>query len=154
MVLVVKNLPANAGDIRNIGSTPGWGRFLRGGNGNTLQYSCLENPMNRGAWCVGLQRVGHDWSDLAWNIIQPEPIRTHEALLAMSRKASFFSWSCCLLQLKRPNRKLLFNYKVCYRNIFLSFNALQIVLFYSNNVPMKTQRLYLRKQIFNAYSLL
>ena len=57
VVLVVKNLPANAGDIRNIGSIPGWGRFLRGGNDNTLQYSCLENPMNRGAWQPIVHRV-------------------------------------------------------------------------------------------------
>jgi len=44
---VVKNLPAKAGDA---GSTPGLGLSLRGENGNILQYSCLGNPMNRGAW--------------------------------------------------------------------------------------------------------
>ena len=44
---VVKNLPANAGDA---GSIPGPGRFPGGGHGNLLQYSCLENPMARGAW--------------------------------------------------------------------------------------------------------
>ena len=48
--LVVKNLPANAGDIRDSGSIPGSGRSPGGGNGNPLQYSCLENPMNRGTW--------------------------------------------------------------------------------------------------------
>ena len=46
----VKNLPANAGDARNTGSIPGLGRFPGEGNGNPLQYSCLENPMDRGAW--------------------------------------------------------------------------------------------------------
>jgi len=46
---VVKNLPANAGDIRDAGLIPGSGRSPRGGNGNPLQYSCLENPMDRGA---------------------------------------------------------------------------------------------------------
>ena len=46
---VVKNPPANAGD-GDVGSIPGSGRFPGGGNGNTLQYSCLENPMDRGAW--------------------------------------------------------------------------------------------------------
>ena len=40
-------LPANAGDTSSI---PGWGRFPGGGNGNSLQYSCLGNPMDRGAW--------------------------------------------------------------------------------------------------------
>ena len=48
MVLVVKNLPANAGDVRNMGLIPGTGRSLRGGHGNLLQYSHLENPMDRG----------------------------------------------------------------------------------------------------------
>ena len=57
---VVKNPPANAGDV---GSIPGSGRSSRG-NGNPLQYSCLENSMDRGAWCAtvhGSQRVGHDF---------------------------------------------------------------------------------------------
>ena len=49
LALVLKNLPANAGDIRDVGSIPGWGRSLREGNGNPLQFSCLENPMDRGA---------------------------------------------------------------------------------------------------------
>ena len=46
---VVKNLPANAGDIGDVGSIPGLGRSLGGGNGNPLQYSCLEHSMDRGA---------------------------------------------------------------------------------------------------------
>ena len=50
VVLVVKNLPANAGDIRDAGSIPGLGRSPGGGHGNPLQYSCLKNPMDRGAW--------------------------------------------------------------------------------------------------------
>ena len=45
---MVKNLPANAGDVRDVGSIPGWGRSPGGGHGNPLQYSCLENPMDRG----------------------------------------------------------------------------------------------------------
>ena len=49
MVLVVKNLPANA-DIRDAGSIPGLGRSPGGGHGNPLQYSCLQNPMDRVAW--------------------------------------------------------------------------------------------------------
>ena len=50
VALVVKNLPFNAGDIRDVGSIPGPGRSPGGGHGNSLQYSCLENPMDRGAW--------------------------------------------------------------------------------------------------------
>ena len=58
MALVVKNLPANAGDARDKGLIPGLGRFPGVGNGNLLQYSCLENSMDRGGLqSVGLQRV-------------------------------------------------------------------------------------------------
>ena len=47
VVLVAKNPPANAGDVRDMGLIPGWGRFPGEGNGYSLQYSCLENPMDR-----------------------------------------------------------------------------------------------------------
>ena len=47
---MVKNPPASAGDVRDAGSVPGFGRSSGGGHGNPLQYSCLENPMDRGAW--------------------------------------------------------------------------------------------------------
>ena len=57
MVLVVKNLPANVGDVTDVGSIPGSGRSPGGGHDNPLQYSCLENPMNRGAWWVTVHRV-------------------------------------------------------------------------------------------------
>ena len=63
VVLVVKNPPANAGDIRDTGSIPGSGRFPGEGHDNPLQYSCLNNPMDRGAWWAavhGVARVGHD----------------------------------------------------------------------------------------------
>ena len=55
---MVKNLSASAGDAGDMGSIPGSGISPRGGNGNPLWYSCLENPMDRGAgglWSVGLQ---------------------------------------------------------------------------------------------------
>ena len=54
---MVKNLPAKAGDIRDVGSIPGLGRFLGGGHGNPLQYSCLENPIDREAWWATVHRV-------------------------------------------------------------------------------------------------
>ena len=57
VVLVVKNLPANTGDIRDAGLIPGLGRSRGGGHGNPLQYSCLENPMDRGAWRATVHRV-------------------------------------------------------------------------------------------------
>ena len=54
---MVKNLSANAGDIRDSGSIPGLGRSPGGGHGNPLEYSCLENPMDRGAWQAIVHRV-------------------------------------------------------------------------------------------------
>ena len=57
MVLEVKNLPANAGDVRDMGSIPELGRFPKGGHGNPFQYSCLENPMERGGWWATVHTV-------------------------------------------------------------------------------------------------
>ena len=57
LALVVKNPLADAGDIRDIGSVPGWGRSPGGGHGNPLQCSRLENPMDRGAWWATVHRV-------------------------------------------------------------------------------------------------
>ena len=54
---MVKNPPANAGDARHVGSIPGLGRSPGEGNGNPLQYSYLENPMDRGAWQVIIRGV-------------------------------------------------------------------------------------------------
>ena len=59
---MLKNLPANAGETRNLGSVPGLGRSPGGGHGNLLQNSCLENPLDRGAWratVTGQKRVRH-----------------------------------------------------------------------------------------------
>ena len=57
VAVVVKDTPANAGDMRDLGLIPGWGRSHGEGNGNPLQYSCLENPMNRRAWLAIVQGV-------------------------------------------------------------------------------------------------
>ena len=57
MALVVKNLPAHAGGTRDGGSIPGSGRSPGGDNGNPLQYSCLENPMDGGAWRAAVHGV-------------------------------------------------------------------------------------------------
>ena len=54
---VVKNPPANVGDSGDMGSIPGSGRSPGGGNGNPLQFSCLENPMDRGPWWAAAQGV-------------------------------------------------------------------------------------------------
>ena len=59
---VVKNLPANAGDE---GSFPGSGRSPGVGNGNPFQYSCLENPMDRGVWWVTVHDIAKSWTQLS-----------------------------------------------------------------------------------------
>ena len=57
MALVVKNPAASVGEIRDTSLRPGSGRSPRGGHGNPLQYSCLKNPMDRGAWRAIVHRV-------------------------------------------------------------------------------------------------
>ena len=60
---VVKNLPASTGDTGDVGLVPGLGRYLGEGNGSPFQYSCLGNPIERGAWWAtvhGVTRVEHD----------------------------------------------------------------------------------------------
>ena len=69
MVLVVKNPPANAGDVRDVDSIPGLGRSPGEGNGNPLPYSCLENLMDRGAYWATAQRVREelDTTEVTWH---------------------------------------------------------------------------------------
>ena len=62
--IVLKNLPANTGDAGDIGSVPGPGRFPGAENGNPLQYSCLESPMDRGAWNATVHRAADSQTQL------------------------------------------------------------------------------------------
>ena len=64
MVLVIKNVPTNAGDIRDVGSIPGSGRFPGEGNGDPLQYSCMENLMDSGAWWATVHGVAKSQTQL------------------------------------------------------------------------------------------
>ena len=76
VVQVVKNMPANIGDIRDLGSIPGSGRSLGGGNGNSLQYSCLENPIDRGTWWAIVHGVTQSRTRLSdWDQIKPVPTK-------------------------------------------------------------------------------
>ena len=61
---MVKNLPTNEGDIRDAGWIPGLGRSPGGGHGNPLQYSCLKNPLDRGAWRATVRRVTKNMSEV------------------------------------------------------------------------------------------
>ena len=65
VALVVKNLPVMAGDVRDMGLIPGSGRSPGGGNGNPLQYSCLENSMDRKAWWATVHGVTKSWTQLS-----------------------------------------------------------------------------------------
>ena len=70
VVLVVKNPPTKAADVKDIGLIPGLGRYRGGGHGNPLQYSCLENPMDREAWQATVHRVTKSRTRL-------KPLSTH-----------------------------------------------------------------------------
>ena len=61
---VVKSPPGNAGDVKDIGLIPGLGRSPGGGHGKPLQYFCLEDPTDRGAWRATVHRVGKNWTRL------------------------------------------------------------------------------------------
>ena len=65
LALVIKNPPANARDSRDVGSLPGLGRSPGEGHGDPLQYSCLENPMDRGAWWAIAHGVAKSWACLS-----------------------------------------------------------------------------------------
>ena len=64
VVLVVKNPPVKAGDVRDVGLIPGSRRSPGGRHGNSLQYSCLENPMDRETWWATVRRVPKSWTGL------------------------------------------------------------------------------------------
>ena len=68
---VVKNPPANVGDIRDTGSNPELGKSPGGGHGNPLQYSCLENPMDTAAWEAMVYSVAKSWTQLKWLTTHP-----------------------------------------------------------------------------------
>ena len=65
VALVVKNPSASAGDVRDSGSVPGSGKYPGGGHGNPLEYSCLENSMDRGAWRATVHKVAKSWTQLS-----------------------------------------------------------------------------------------
>ena len=72
---VVKNSPANPGDTRDAGSIPRLGKSPGGGNGNLLQYSCLENTEDRGAWWTTVHEVAKSWTCLS--------LHTHTRITAL-----------------------------------------------------------------------
>ena len=80
VALVVKNLPANAGDVRHVGLVPEYRRSPGGGHGKPLQYSCLENPMDKEIWQATVHGVTKSqtvlsthWTVAAWSTVTPHP---------------------------------------------------------------------------------
>ena len=97
LALVVKNRPSNAGDVRDSGLIPGSGRSPGEGHGHPLQYSCLENPMDRGAWRTMVHRVRKSWTQLKQLSIQ--------ALLKKTEAPSFNSaiaWESIYMNIHNP----------------------------------------------------
>ena len=76
MALVVKNPPDSAGDIGDAGLIPGWGRFPGRGHGTSLQYSCLENPTDRGAWQATVHGVAKSQTRLSDKATVTQVIRS------------------------------------------------------------------------------
>ena len=97
MALVVKNLPAKAEDLRDAGSIPGLGRYPGGGHGNPLQYSCLQNPMDRVAWWAMVYRVAKSRTWLKRVSILPSQ---------SCGSSFFFSLHCSHKALKTPHTQL------------------------------------------------
>ena len=79
--VVVKNPPASAGDARDLGSIPGSGRCPGEGNGNPFQYSCLENPTDRGVWWASVQGVTKSQTRLGAQVRTHTHTHTHLAIL-------------------------------------------------------------------------
>ena len=102
MVLVVKNLPANAGDVRDKGSIPGLGRSPGEGNGYPLQYCCLENPMDRGAWRATVYRVAQSHTrlkQLSTHTRHRLRVKCHKTALLFSCKQRVLSFPTFLSNL-------------------------------------------------------
>ena len=87
MVLVAKSQPANAGDVRDEGSIPELGRSPGGGHGNPVQCSCLENPMDRGAWWATVRGVAESWTRLSDLSQHTACVMEELSHLRLSRKA-------------------------------------------------------------------
>ena len=98
MPLVVKDLPANAGDVRDSSLIPGSGRSPRARQGNPLQYSCLEDPMDRGAWRATVHRVAMNWA-------RPKGLRMYTRVREGNRAAR--SWWTFLVLEEVPSIPLL-----------------------------------------------
>ena len=86
VALVLKNLSVSARDTRDTGSIPGSGRSSGGGHGNPLQYSCLENPIDRGAWRTTVHRLTKSRTRLKWLSTHTQRAKRSQFLLWVGKK--------------------------------------------------------------------
>ena len=91
---MVKNLPANASDIRDANSISGMGRSLGGGHGNPLQYSCLKNPMDRETWQPTVHRVTKSWM---------QPTQRVASIKSVNLSGIYTIINICALNKSTPN---------------------------------------------------
>ena len=160
---VVKNLPAKTGDVGDPGLIPGSGRPLKVGNGNPLQYSCLESSMDRVVWQATVQKVVHDWAQNSteWICLCVLPqIRASAVFMMIShmcvqfpaREVQSFSWKsqwlkllncytfslpCLLLSTsKQWTYQPLFNY---IKRCDIPFRFVNLMFFYCHHMMLTQQ---------------
>ena len=161
---MVKNPPADAGDTGDLGLIPGSGRSPEGGHGNPFQYSCLENPMDRGAWQATVHRVTNSWTQLKWlsmhayRYISLQPNIEKLYTISKNKTGSWLwlrSWTPCFqIQLKwkkvgkttRPFRddlnQIPYDYTVEVRNRFKGLDLIDRV---PGDYGMRFMTLYRRQ---------
>ena len=119
VALVVKNPPANAGDIRDAGSIPGSGKSRGEGNGNPLQYSYLKNLVDRGAWQAALHRFTKSQTGLKW-------LSMHACLLPAVTDFGLIYWFISITGITMQQQQQVHPHKVVIRikwiNIWKVFN--------------------------------
>ena len=136
-----KESACNAGDTGDASSIPGSGRSLGVGNGNPLQYSCLENSMDRGVWWVTVHGVTKNWIWLSSNYVLSTCVILH-----------VFNWTVCtLIKLHKHSLKQMFSWILwCFmssKNMPANFEnsavatGLEKVSFHSNPKERKCQRM-------------
>ena len=110
VALVVKNLPASAGDIRDMGLITWVGKIPWEGNGSPLQYSCLENPMDRGAWRATVHGVAKRQTQLKWFSTRARRLRETVSSLSQEERPNWelalsepWSWGFTLQNYEKAN---------------------------------------------------
>ena len=106
---LVKNLPPGAGDARDVGSMPGWRRSPGVGNGNPPQYSCLENPMDKGAWWATVHGVAKSWKWLSTRVCMHACTHTHTQSI---HALELYPWEKNILKSNNNDNNYKNNYNV------------------------------------------